>query len=321
MWILYVHRNVGCSILCQSCSCSHLLALFVEEDEVQLACSLYLGRDIEHTILVVVYKVRSNTDILQMQLGITGKEIAFTSHTTQAPEVLILIPGAIAPAEGLEGNQILALLQIRSDVKLGSYLAILCITGKLTVYIEIDVGSNATEMSDNLLAIPVGRDVDNTAVRTYMVVLGRNCWWLLVKMSTPAEAYVHIFRITESVHLPDTWQIHGLPFGIIKIFLVEVGRTLVGISHPVELPGSVKRKEILALRLVHVQDILAHDLTVFLRNPVICRIGEEIGVQRKTIDGIHLKVVPFCVSWLLDSLLIQRLNGSLRFGCTKGCHC
>ena len=199
-----------------------------------------------------------------MQLGIAGKEIAFTSHTTQAPEVLILIPGAIAPAEGLEGNQILALLQIRSDVKLGSYLAILCITGKLTVYIEIDVGSNATEMSDNLLAIPVGRDVDNTAVRTYMVVLGRNCWWLLVKMSTPAEAYVHIFRITESVHLPDTWQIHGLPFGIIKIFLVEVGRTLVGISHPVELPGSVKRKEILALRLVHVQDILAHDLTVFL---------------------------------------------------------
>ena len=70
-----------------------------------------------------------------------------------------------------------------------------------------------------------------------------------------------------------------------------------------------------------MQDILAHDLTVFLRNPVICRIGEEIGVQRKTIDGIHLKVVPFCVSWLLDGRLIQRLNGSLRFGCTKGCHC
>ena len=199
-----------------------------------------------------------------MQLGITGKEIAFTSHTTQAPEVLILIPGTIAPAEGLEGNQILAFLQIRSDVKLGSYLAILCITGKLAVYIEIDVGSNATEMSYNLLAIPVGRDVDDTAVRTYMVVLGRNCWWLLVKMSAPAKAYVHIFRITESVHLPVAWNIHGLPFGIIKIFLVEVGRTLVCISHPVELPGSVERKEILALRLVHVQDILAHDLTVFL---------------------------------------------------------
>ena len=92
MWILYVHRNVGCSVLCQSCSCSHLLALFVEENEVQLACSLYLGRDMEYAILVVVDEVRSNTDILQMQLGITGKEIAFTSHTTQTPEVLVFIP-------------------------------------------------------------------------------------------------------------------------------------------------------------------------------------------------------------------------------------
>ena len=255
-----------------------------------------------------------------MQLGIAGKEIAFTSHTTQAPEVLILIPGTIAPAEGLEGNQILALLQIRSDVKLGSHLAILCISGKLAVYIEIDVRSNATEMSYNLLAIPVGRDVDDTAVGTYMVILGRNSWWLLVEMSTPCKTNIYILRIAESVHLPVAWNIHGLPFGIIKIFLVEVGRTLVCISHPVELPGSVERKEILAFRLVHVQDILAHDLTVFLRNPVICRIGEEIGVQRKTIDGIHLKVVPFCVSWLLDGRLIQRLNGSLRFCCTKGCH-
>ena len=240
MWILYVHRNVGCSILCQSCSCSHLLALFVEEDEVQLACSLYLGRDVEHTILVVVYKVRSNTDILQLQLGITGKEVALTSHTTQAPKVLILIPGTIAPAEGLEGNQILALLQIRSDVKLGSHLAILCITGKLAVYIEIDIGSYATEMGYYLLAIPVGRNVDDTAVGTYMVILGRNSWWLLVEMSTPCKTNIYILRITESVHLPVAWNIHGLPFGVIKIFLVEVGRTLVCISHPVELPGSVE---------------------------------------------------------------------------------
>ena len=133
-------------------------------------------------------------------------------------------------------------------------------------------------MSYNLLAIPVGRDVDDTAVRTNVVVLGRNCWWLLVEMSAPAEAYVHIFRITESVHLPDARNIHGLPVGVVEVNLVEIGRALVGILYPVELPGSVERKEILAFRLVHVQDILAHNLTVFLINPVICRIGEEVGV-------------------------------------------
>ena len=93
-------------------------------------------------------------------------------------------------------------MRVPYNVKLGSYLAILCITGKLTVYIEIDVGSNATEMSYDLLAIPVGRDVDDTAVRTYMVILGRNCWWLLVEMAAPAEAYVHIFRIIKSSSCP-----------------------------------------------------------------------------------------------------------------------
>ena len=92
MWILYVHRNVGCSVLCQSCSCSHLLALFVEEDEVQLACPLHLGRDMEYDILVVVDEVWSHAHIFQLQFCITSEEIAFTGHTTQAPEVLVFIP-------------------------------------------------------------------------------------------------------------------------------------------------------------------------------------------------------------------------------------
>ena len=46
----------------------------------------------EYAILVVVDEVWSNTDILQMQLGITSEEIAFTSYTTQTPEVLVFIP-------------------------------------------------------------------------------------------------------------------------------------------------------------------------------------------------------------------------------------
>ena len=86
-----------------------------------------------------------------------------------------------------------------------------------------------------LLAVPVFWNIDDASVRTYVVVLGRNCRRLLVEMSAPSEAYVHIFRITESVHLPVAWNIHGLPFGVIKIFLVEVGRTLVGVLHPLEL--------------------------------------------------------------------------------------
>ena len=46
----------------------------------------------EYAILVVVDEVWSHAHIFQLQFCITGEEIAFTSHTTQAPEVLVFIP-------------------------------------------------------------------------------------------------------------------------------------------------------------------------------------------------------------------------------------
>jgi len=97
-------------------------------------------------------------------------------------------------------------------------------------------------------------------------------------MSAPSEAHIYVFRNSVAIHFPVARYDDRLPVGVVKVNLVEIGRALVGILYPVELPCSFERKEILAFRLVHVQDILAHNLTVFLINPVICRIGEEVGV-------------------------------------------
>ena len=36
------------------------------------------------------------------------------------------------------------------------------------------------------------------------------------------NSIIYILRIAESIHLPVAWNIHGLPFGIIKIFLVSL---------------------------------------------------------------------------------------------------
>ncbi len=55
--------------------------------------------------------------------------------------------------ECLEGDEVLALLQEWSNIKLSGNLAILCMTGKLPVNIEIDVGCYTTEVSDDALAI------------------------------------------------------------------------------------------------------------------------------------------------------------------------
>ena len=67
-------------------------------------------------------------------------------------------------------------------------------------------------MSDNALAIPVGWDIDFTTIGTYVVVLGRNSWWLLVEVATPSEAHVYILRLAIAQHLPVAWHLDVVPF-------------------------------------------------------------------------------------------------------------
>ena len=300
--------------------CGHLFSILVKQDEVDLSIALHLGRNIQHTILVVIDQVWSHTNILQVQLGITSIEIVLTNRTAQTPEVLVLAPRAIAPTESLEGYQVLAFLQIRCNVKLGCNLAILGISHELAVHVEIDVGSDATEVSYHLLAIPTGRNINDAAIRAHMVILGRNCRWLLVEVPTPRKTHVDIFRLSIAQHFPVARHLYILPLGVIEIFLEEVGRTLVGILYPVEFPCAIEREIRLTFGHVHVQDVSAVQVPICLIDPIFHRIAKEVGVQRKTIDGIHLKVVPLGVGRLQDRRLIQRLNGSLRFLSTESYH-
>ena len=225
---------------------SHVVVQLIYHYWVALHGSL----DVEHTVLVVVHEVGCHTDVFYLCLGITGIEVVLTSHAAESPEVLVLTPRTIAPTEGLEGDEVLTFLHIRGDVELGSYLAVLGIAHELAVYIEVDVGGDATEVCDHLFAVPILRDVDDAAVGAYVVVLGRYGWRLLVEVTTPCEAVVDILWLSEAEHLPVAWHLDVAPLGVIEVSLVEVGRTLVGVLHPVEFPGAVERKEVFALCLV-----------------------------------------------------------------------
>ena len=169
-------------------------------------------------------------------------------------------------------------------------------------------------MSDDALAIPVGWDIDFTAIGTYVVVLGRNSWWLLVEVATPSEANIYVLWLTIAQHLPVAWHLDVVPFRVIKVSLVEIRRALICIGYPVELPCALKRQVVHTLLLVKILSTCSRE---------VVRIVSEVHcVQRQTIDFIHLEVVPLCESWLLDGYrLYRRLNGSLRFSCTKGHHC
>ena len=218
-------------------------------------------------------------------------KIVFTGRTAQAPEVLVLTPRAITPTESLEGDEVLALLQVRGNVEFGCHFAILGIAGKLSVDIKIDIGSHATEVGDDTLTIPVGRDVDDAAIRTHMIILDWNSRRLLIEMTTPSEAHVYILRIAVAQHFPVAWHLDVVPLRVIEVCLVEVGRTLIGVSYPLELPCTVERQIVHALLLVKILSTSTSE--------VIWVVSEVHGVQRQTIDFIHLKVVPFCESRLL----------------------
>ena len=69
-----------------------------------------------------------------------------------------------------------------------------------------------------------------------MVVLHGHFRRIVLEVSAPCESYVHVFRVAVSVDLPDAGHLHGVPLRVVVSFLEEVGRTLVGISHPVESP-------------------------------------------------------------------------------------
>ena len=143
-------------------------------------------------------------------------------------------------------------------------------------------------MSNNLLTVPVVWYADSTTIRTNMVLLNWNLWRIILEVITPCKANVHIDRITIAIHLPDARNREVLPLGIIVISTKEIRWALISILNPVELPVSIEGKVI--SRLLHIKLCSTH---IFSR----CE-GKEVSMRCKTVDGIHLKVMPFCESRL-----------------------
>ena len=245
----------------------NLNAIVVEELVFNYRLSFYLSINLNYTICIVVLKVGSDFDIRHMNLRVASIEIAIASHARKAPEVLVFAPRTITPAECLESDEVFALLKIRSNVEFCCHLSILCIASKPTIYIEIDVGSDGTKMSNDLLTIPIFRNVDDAAIAAHIIVLGRNSRRLLVEMSAPTKAYIYILWVAIAIHFPNARDVHGLPRTVVKVSLIEVGRTLVGILHPIKLPCTMEGKEVGTLR--HVASLCSSFVLV----------GEIVGVK------------------------------------------
>ena len=57
-----------------------------------------------------------------------------------------------------------------------------------------------------MLAVPVSRNIYDTAIRTYMVILYRNLCRINLVVASPSKTDVDVFWITITIEFPDAWN-------------------------------------------------------------------------------------------------------------------
>ena len=128
-----------------------------------------------------------------------------------------------------------------------------------------------------------------------MVVFGRHLRGIVLEMSAPCESDVNVLGVAITVDFPYSGHLHRLPRRVVVAFLEEIGRTLVGISHPVEAPVALDR------------EIIGRTVAVALQSRTAVLVSEERGMRRKSVNVVDRHVVP---------LLERGLNDLVRrFGC------
>ena len=278
MRILHIYQGSATAF---GSSCSHLLSGSVQQFKADVTATLHIELHSQGTVAVVGIQVGSDADILDAFL-VAGIEIAITPYTAVAEEVLVFEIGTVAPAEYLEGNQILlAGLQVRGQVEFGFELAVFTITYITAVHPQIHIGGDRAEMGDDVLILPVGGHGNLTAVRTYMIVLDGHLRRVVLELVAPGVANIHIDRIAKAVQFPHAGDGDVVPTFVIVAHTPEVGRASIGILHPEELPDAVQCHETGRL---------------FFQAPggdIGRLVGEVVGVHGGTVHGVDLRVEPF----------------------------
>ena len=178
-------------------------------------------------------------EVLDADLG-TGEYIGVPGQARQAPEVLVLQIGAVAPAEDLQRDEVLPGRHIFRDVEAGLQLAVLTVAHFLAVHPDAHVGGGGSDAEEDVLAQPGRIDEEGPAILSGIVVLERRDGRIVPVMTLPGIADVDIERIPVAVELPESGDRHVVPGRIIHTRLVEVAGTGVDRLVPLEFPQSVE---------------------------------------------------------------------------------
>ena len=237
--------------------------------------------DLQGGVGIFGVEVREHPHVLNPLL-LPGIQPAVPSDSGVPEEVLVFEIGPVAPAEDLEADEVLfSRLEPAGDVELGLELAILAVAGIPAVHPEIHVRGDGPEKRDYVLALPVRGNLDDPAVAAHMVVLHWNQGRIVPVLVPPGVAYVHVYRVAVAVELPDARNRNLVPEAVVVAGFEEIGRPVVGVPDPCELPFAVEAQEVRRL----------FGLACEGRVPAF--VGEVGGVHRSSSEGIHFGVPPF----------------------------
>ena len=210
-----IYSEVSFSLTASDCGSflSNNLTCFVLEshNDSLAVCVVTVNLYCKSCVLVVLIEVRSNEDVADVALR-TCVEVAFACDTAKAPEVLVLEVTTVAPAHNLHSNEVLlAWFDEFRNVKFSSNLSVLAVTYILAVDVNSDVASSRADVHVDLVALPVCRDAECLAVRTYVVVLVLNVRRISFPIVTPSVLVVNVDCFAVSVHFPVSWHRHCAP--------------------------------------------------------------------------------------------------------------
>ena len=191
---------------------------------------------------------------------------------------MVLQIAAVAPAIYLYSQLITAFAKVFRDIKLGGRHGVLTITYLLPIHPDVEGGMYTSEMQDEVLREHLLRHLDKRYIRTHRVAVLVGCpvlRWLCGHAGTVSckrVSDISINRYTIALQLPVARNGYLTPCAHIIVLAIEVGRTLFGVTAPMEQPLPVEVYNLLTLLL----------------------LGRQLqgGMIRQFVDAQHSGILP-----------------------------
>ena len=247
-----------------------LLPLRIDEAHFNARAARVGNREVDGQRAVAVVHVEVGRDLHVLDVLDGARiHIAVAGDARETEEILVFEIGAVAPAEHLERDEVaLARFQELRHIELALELAVFAVSHELPVHPQIDAGRHGAKVQDDLLAFPLGRNGEILPVRTDVVVVGRRDGRLALIAAGPRIADIHVNGIAVAVQFPHGRDGHPAPERGHIVGAPEPFGPLVGAADPEEIP-------------------------VARQGDAAGLVGQEGAVHGKTVDGVHVGILPF----------------------------